>query len=75
MNARQFLSLIKKYCDNFNFESLFDKDNFYPVENIIEVLIYNLPGLLRGNFTIILNYESFLDEDIIAKLKNYINHK
>ena len=42
MNSGQILNLIKKYCDNYNFESLFDKDNFYPVENIIEGLIYNL---------------------------------
>ena len=68
MNSGQILNLIKKYCDNYNFESLFDKDNFYPVENIIEGLIYNLPGLPRGNFTIKLDYGSFLGEDVMAKL-------
>ena len=68
MNAGQILNLIKKYCDNYNFEALFDKDNFYPIENIIEGLIYNLPGLPRGNFTIKLDYRSFLGEDVLENL-------
>ena len=61
--GKQILLLIKRYCDNYNFESLFDKDNFYPIENILEGLIYNLPGLPRGNFTIKLDLKTFLSED------------
>jgi hypothetical protein len=63
MYGKKILPLIKKYCDNFNYESLFDKDNFYPIENILDSLIYNLPGLPRGKFSIKLDLKTFLSED------------
>ena len=68
IKAGQILNLIKKYCDNYNFESLFDKDNFYPIENIIEGLIYNMPGLPRGSFTIKLDTGSFFGDEFISNL-------
>ena len=54
--------LIKDYCDRYNIESLLHKDNFYPIENAIEGLLYNLPALPRGNFRIKLDIGTFLDE-------------
>ena len=67
MNVEQILLLIKKYCDNYNFEALSNKDNFYPIENFIEQIIYDLPGLPRGKFTIRLNCEAFLEADESSK--------
>ena len=56
------LHTIKKYVDNFNFELMYDKSNIYPIEKIIEGLIFNLPGLPRGNFIIKLSKETFFNE-------------
>ena len=61
--AGQILWLIKRYCDKFNFEALFYKDNFCPIENIIQEIIYGLPGLPRGNFSLRFDC-SILIEDI-----------
>ena len=66
-SASKILFLIKEYCDRYNFESLFDKDNFYPIENIIEGLLYNIPGLPRGNFKIRLDIGAFYDENDLQK--------
>ena len=62
-HGRFLLHTIKKYVNNFNFEVLFDKKNFYPIEKIIEGLIFNLPGLPRGNFVIKLSKETFYNEN------------
>ena len=62
-HGRFLLHTIKKYVDNFNFEVIFDKNNFYPIEKIIEGLIFNLPGLPRGNFVIKLSKETFYNEN------------
>ena len=67
MTASKILFLIKEYCDRYNIESLLHKDNFYPIENAIEGLLYNLPALPRGNFRIKLDIGTFLDEDNIKK--------
>ena len=67
MNVEQILSLIKKYCDNYNFEASSNKDNFYPIENFIEEIIYDLPGLPRGQFTIRLNYDAFFEAEENSK--------
>jgi len=60
--GRFLLHTIKKYVDNFNFDIIFDKNNFYPIEKIIEGLIFNLPGLPRGNYVIKLSKETFYNE-------------
>ena len=80
--AGEVLSLIKKYCDNYNFESLFDKDNFNPIENIIEEIIFNLPGLPKGHFTVRLDCGIFEGgEDLaqnnlkMSKTFNKLNNK
>ena len=71
INGENILHLIKNYCcEIYNFEALFDKDNYYPIENIIEEIIYNLPGLPKGNFNIKLDYSSLLAPENIAKLGN-----
>ena len=62
-HGRFLLHTIKKYVNNFNFETLLDKKNFYPIEKIIEGLIFNLPGLPRGNFVIKLSKETFYIEN------------
>ena len=61
-HGRFLLHTIKKYVDNFNYELLFDKNNFYPIEKIIQGLIFNLPGLPRGNWVILLSKETFYNE-------------
>ena len=61
--GRFLLHSIKKYVDNYNFEVLFDKNNFYPIEKIIEGIIFNLPGLPRGNFVIKLDKQTFYTEN------------
>ena len=68
--GKQILLYIKKFGDNFNFETLSENDNFCPIENIIEGLIYNLPSLPRGNFCINLDIKTFLSEDEIFEFKN-----
>ena len=62
-HARFLLHTIKRYVENYNFEVLFDKTNFYPIEKIIEGIIYNLPGLPRGNFVIKLSKDTFYNEN------------
>ena len=54
------LESLKKYVDNFLFNRI-TKGNFniYPIEKIIEGLIYNLPALPRSNFILKLNRETF----------------
>ena len=61
-HGRFLLHTIKKYVENFNYDYLLDKNNFYPIEKIIEGIIFNLPGLPRGNFVIKLNKETFYNE-------------
>ena len=61
--GRFILHTIKKYVYNFNFEFLLDKNNFYPIEKIIEGIIFNLPGLPRGNYIIRLSKETFYNEN------------
>ena len=61
--GRFLLHTIKKYVNNFNFEVLFDKNNFFPIEKIIEGIIFDLPGLPRGNYIIRLSKETFYNEN------------
>ena len=58
--SRKILELLKKYVDHYMYNKV-SKDNFniYPIENIIEGLIYNLPALPRSNFSIKINTETF----------------
>ena len=62
-HGRFLLHTIKKYVNNFNFEVLSEKKNLYPIEKIIEGLIFNLPGLPRGNYVIKLSKETFYNEN------------
>ena len=58
--SKIILESLKKYVDNFLYNKI-SKDNFniYPIEKIIEGLIYNLPALPRSNFILKLNKETF----------------
>ena len=70
MSGDEILALIKKYCSTFNLDAMSrpNRVNIYPIENIIEGIIYNIPGLpCRGNFTIRLDYAAFFNSKSIAK--------
>ena len=58
--SHKILESLKKYVDNYMYDKI-SKDNFniYPIEKIIEGLIYNLPALPRSNFSLKLNKETF----------------
>ena len=58
--SKIILKKLKKYVDNFLYNKI-SKDNFniYPIEKIIEGLIYNLPALPRSNFILKLNKSTF----------------
>ena len=71
--SKQILHYLKKNIDkcnyfkfvgtNYNLPSLNNSENHFPIEKIIEGLIYNLPGLPRASFTIKVNKENFIFED------------
>ena len=58
--SKLILENLKKYVDNYLYNKI-SKDNFniYPIEKIIEGLIYNLPALPRANIKLKLNKETF----------------
>ena len=58
--TKYILNRIKKYVDNFNHNKRSTENiNIYPIEQIIEGLIYALPALPRGLNSIILDDQSF----------------
>ena len=58
--TKYILNRIKKYVDNFNYNKRSTENiNIYPIEQIIEGLIYALPALPRGLNSIILDDQSF----------------
>ena len=71
--SKQILHYLKKNIDNcnyikfvgtnYNLPSLNNSENSFPIEKIIEGLIYNLPGLPRANFIIRVDKENFIFED------------
>ena len=56
-------NFIKLIGNNYDLPSLNTSENNFPIEKIIEGLIYNLPGLPRANFTIKLNKDNFIFGD------------
>jgi len=55
---------LKKYVEDYSLNNKNEKieiikNNYIPIEKIIEGLIYNIPSLPRSNFTIIMNKETF----------------
>ena len=58
--SKLILENLKKYVDNYLYSKI-SKDNFniYPIEKIIEGLIYNLPALPRANIKLKLNKDIF----------------
>ena len=57
--TKSILLKIRNYVNNFNFNNKsMDNLNIYPIETIIEGLIFNLPSLPRGNFKIKINTDS-----------------
>ena len=58
--SKYILKKIKTYVDNYNFNlKSVENINIYPIEKIIEGLIFSLPILPRGNSSIKLNKDSF----------------
>ena len=58
--TKYILLRIKNYVNNYNYNNKsLDNLNIYPIEVIIEGVIFNLPSLPRGNFKIELNNDSF----------------
>ena len=68
------LENLKKYVDNYLYNNI-SKNNFniYPIEKIVEGLIYNLPALPRSNFILKLNIRTFETSYINNKEENSIN--
>ena len=56
--TKYILNQIKNYVDNFNFNNK-ENINIYPIEKIIEGLIFSIPALPRGNSIIKLDNNSF----------------
>ena len=58
--SKEILELLKKYVDNYMYNKI-TKDNFniYPIEKIIEGLIYELPALPRSNYVLKLSKDAF----------------
>ena len=69
------LENLKKYVDNYLYNNI-SKNNFniYPIEKIVEGLIYNLPALPRSNFILKLNIRTFETSYINNKEENIINN-
>ena len=58
--TKNILLNIKNYINNYNYNNKsMDNLNIYPIEKIIESLIFNLPSIPRGNFSLKINKESF----------------
>jgi len=72
--SRNILESLRKYVDNYLYNKI-SKDNFniYPIEKIIEGLIYNLPALPRSNFILKINKETFEPNYINKSEKNSLN--
>ena len=63
--SKNILYRLKKYVNTFNVNNKSKKnENMYPIEKIIEGLIFQLPSLPRGNFSIKLNNDSFSIREI-----------
>ena len=63
--SKNILYRLKKYVNTFNVNNKSKKnENMYPIEKIIEGLIFQLPSLPRGNFSIKLNNDSFSTREI-----------
>ena len=56
-------NFIKLIGTNYELPFLKNSENNFPIEKIIEGLIYNLPGLPRANFTLIVNKDNFIFGD------------
>ena len=70
--SKRILESLKEYVDNYLYnKELKDKDinyfNIYPIEKIIEGLIYNLPALPRSNYILKLNKDTFQHSYIYNK--------
>ena len=58
--TKYILQKIKNYVDNYNYNhKSLDNINIYPIEKIIEGLIFSLPNLPRGNNSISLSTDTF----------------
>ena len=81
--AKALLHYLKKYIDKYSYNNLMRQSslrptnfnfsgNNFPIENIIEGLIYNIPGLPRANFVLKLSQDNFICDVNDSKLKEII---
>ena len=73
--SKYILQRIRDYVNNFNYNNKsMNNLNVYPLERIIEGLIFNIPALPRGNFLLKLSNDSFsYNEHLNNKQLNDIN--
>ena len=70
--SKNILYRLKRYVNYFNYNNKSEKNiNTYPIEKIIEGLIFQLPSLPRGNYSVKLSNDSFsIMEEYENKLLN-----
>ena len=67
--TKYILLCLKNYVNNYNYNNKsMENLNLYPIERIIEGLIFDLPSLPRGNFLIKLNNEALSYNNLNNKL-------
>ena len=75
--SKLVLENLKKYVDNYMYNKI-SKDNYnlYPIEKIIEGLIFNIPAIPRANFFLKLDKKTFETSiiDTSDKENNFINN-
>ena len=72
--TKYVLNQIKNYVDNYNVNRRsIDNINIYPIEKIIEGLIFSIPALPRGNNIIKLDKNSFSFNSLEKNLQNNKN--
>ena len=75
--TKYILHRIKNYVDNFNYNKrTVDNINLYPIEKIIEGLIFTIPSLPRGNCLIKIDNNSFSpnNDNKLSGLNNVIEY-
>ena len=72
--TKNILHKIRNYVNNFNYNNKSKENiNIYPIEKIIEGIIFNIPSLPRGNFSIKLDNSSFSYAQLTGNSNNKLN--
>lgn len=81
--GKSLLHYLKKYIERFSYNNLMriislgasnldDCECNFPIEKIIEGIIYNLPGLPRSNYVVKISSDNFILDNNETKLKELI---